>query len=171
MASASRAFKAKLVRFLRIKEPGVCFKEHAAPLQAEAMSLKILTINSFIRSAESFLYMTRRMRLKLVLLSFPAISKVPSTPDRSALRSDSKVTLHKWKREREEMRDEGLKGSLSFPRTSSPLLHMNQHGGRTSTRRKHKETLFLTKSGADPDNNHVNVTPDSEETPGKMLQI
>lgn len=149
-------------------------EQHAAPLQAEAASLKIFTINSFILSAESFLYMTRLMRLKLVLLSFPAASKVPSTPDRPALRSDSKVSLHKWKREREEMRDEGLKGSLSFPRTSSPLLHTNQHGRHTSTRRKHKETLIphrMTKSGADPDNNHVNVTPDSNETPGKMLQI
>lgn len=134
-------------------------EQHAAALQAEAMSLKIFTINSFIRSVESFLCMTRLMRLKLVLLSFPVISKVPSTPDRPALRSDSKVSLHKWKREREEMRDEGLKGSLSFPRTSSPLLHTNQRGRRTSTRRKQR------KSGVDPDSNHVNVTP------GKMLQI
>lgn len=112
-------------------------EQHAAP------SLKIFTIHSFILSAESFLYMTRLMRLKLVLLSLPAVSKVPSTPDRPALRSDGKVSLHKWKREREELRDEGLKGSLSFPRTSSPLLHTNRRGRRTSTGRKHKETLFL----------------------------
>lgn len=120
-------------------------EQHAAPLQAEAVSLVIFTINTLILSAESFLYMTRLMRLKLVLLSFPAVSEVPSTPDRPASRSDSKVSLHKWKRERKEMRDEGLKGSLSFPRTSSPLLHTNQRGRRTSTRRKHKETLFLIR--------------------------
>lgn len=115
-------------------------EQHAAPLQAEDTSLKMFTINSFIPSAESFLYMTRLMRLKLVLLSFPAVSKVPSTPDRPAVRSDSKESLHK--RKREEMRDEGMKGSLSFPRTSSPFFTRTSAADEST---KHKETLFLIR--------------------------